>query len=691
MTTNPSLPRQRSGLTAGSRAQAPVPRQLKRPPAWFTNRATELRTLNRLLDTAGDRPAVQVISGPGGMGKTALALRWLNEFAGEFPDGQLYANLRGFDRSGPVETGELLGQFLRALGVPHSQVPLDVEEQGGLYRTLTATTPMLVLLDDAASEAQVRPLIPAAAGSVVVVTSRRTLGGLAVDEGAALLTLEPFSADHSMTLLLNTLGSARVDTERAHATTIVRLTAGLPIALCSVAGRLAAKPKASLARTAGELSAGRRRLAVLSAGKEEDSVRASFDLAYQALPAPAARLYRLLGLHQGAEFGAGVAAAAVQGSVAGTLPILDELVEVNMLSEPDEGRYAFHDLYRLHAVEKAEEHDSGDDRDAAQRRILEWYLHAARSTAHLVTADQDPIPYEFAYRRADPAALPAEDEALDWLERERTNLIAAVQAAAQLGMPALAWQLADSMWPLFLLRKHYRDFLTVSQLGVRCARQWGNNAAEVLMHNRCGAACRGAGRFAEAAEHYRAALAALPPDGDQTAAIRSVEGLGLIALAQGRHADALVEFTDDLRRSRELDRPHDVALALVNVGVTQTKLGRIGDAVDSLEQARTLLTGQGDSYNVARARIDLARALARDGRFTEATEHVTSAREAMGTHGSAFEEARALQVLAEIAELSGQAEEARQRYEAVLPIFTELGRPEAGEVRERLRQTQNPS
>ncbi|PWV82247.1 Tetratricopeptide repeat-containing protein [Prauserella marina] len=483
----------------------------------------------------------------------------------------------------------------------------------------------------------------------------------------------------------------RVDTERAHATTIVRLTAGLPIALCSVAARLAAKPRSSLERMATDLGTGKKRLAVLSARNEEDSVQATFDLAYQALPPEAARLYRLLGLHPGAEISAGAAAAAINETVGKTQPLLEELVEVSMLTAPEDDRYVFHDLHRLHAVEKAELHDSGDEREAAQLRILEWYLRAARSTAHLVTLDEDPIGYEFTQRKPDTASLPEAEHALDWLERERTNLYSAMQAAAQLGLPELAWQLADAMWPLFLLHKHYRDFLTVSQLGAKCAQEWGNAYAETLMLNRCGAACRGAGRFDEAVEYYGAALRTLPAEGDQLAAIRSVEGLGLVALAQGRLDDALREFGEDLRRSRELGRQHDVALAMVNLGVTLTRKDRVGEAIENLEEARRILADEGDGYNVARARIDLARALALSGNVAEARDHATEAKTIMHGRGSAFEEARAMQVLAEVADLAGEAAEAQRRYTEVLPIFTELGRPEAKEVKERLRATETPS
>jgi tetratricopeptide (TPR) repeat protein len=236
------------------------------------------------------------------------------------------------------------------------------------------------------------------------------------------------------------------------------------------------------------------------------------------------------------------------------------------------------------------------------------------------------------------------------------------------------------MWPLFLLRKHYRDFRTVSGLGVRAARTMGDSAAEALMLNRCGAACRGAGRFDEAVEHYSAGLRA----GDPVIAIRSVEGLGLVALAEDRLDDALGHFEEDLRRCSELDRPHDIGLALINLGATLAKADRAVEAVERLNQARELLDGQGDEYNVARARTELGRVLGRTGRAGLAEEHLRAALATMTDRGSRFEQARILQVFGEVAESAGEHETARGYYDRALPMLKELGRPEAAQIRARL-------
>ncbi|WP_158879880.1 tetratricopeptide repeat protein [Amycolatopsis anabasis] len=669
-------PRRRA---ARQRDELPVPRQLKVPEAHFTNRADELAQLDRILDEARARPTIQVIHGPGGIGKTALAEHWMYRVRARFPRGQLRADLGAFGPKGPVDTGELLGQFLLALRVPPERMPFDVEERAALYRSLTADTPLLVLLDNADSAAQVRPLIPAAAASVVVVTTRRRLGELAVRDGARLLQLTPFTGDHGRELLHRALGADRIRPGDLDADKVVRLCAGLPLALYVTATRLTNRPQLSLTKAAVDLE--RRRLGVLSDPAKEDlSVEATFDLSYEALPAEAARLYRALGAHPGAEFGSGVAAAAVDATLDEVERLLDQLIEVGLLDEVEEDRYSFHDLVRLHALRKAQVDGTEADRDTALRRMLEWYLRAALTTEHLVTPDQDPIPYDYAFRAPDPATLPDRAESLDWLERERINLVAAVQAALEHELPELGWQLAAAMWPLFLLHKHYRDFLAVSEFGVRCARQMGDASAEALMLNRSGAACRGAGRFDEAIGHYTRGLAA----GDPVIAIRSVEGLGLVALAQGRLDDALGHFEEDLRRSTELDRPHDIGLALINLGSTLTKADRAGEAIERLTRAQELLAACGDEYNVARARTDLGRALGRDGRTALAAEHLTAALAIMADRGSRFEQARILQVLGEVAEVAGEVEEARRHYGEALPILEELGRPEADQVRKRL-------
>ncbi|MEV6905464.1 tetratricopeptide repeat protein [Amycolatopsis sp. NPDC051071] len=677
----PRLPRQRSAVRL-TRQVSSGPRQLPHTPAHFTNRTAELGLLENLLSGetgTGEHPAVHLISGQGGIGKTALATAWGHRLGDRFPDGQLWADLGGFSTNGPLTASEALGRFLRALGVPPAGLPADVEELAALYRTTTADRPLLVLLDNAGSTEQVQPLLPANAESLVIVTSRRRLGRLQTEHRAKLIELSPFGSAHSAELLRRAVGTDRVGAETDHARSIAELCGGLPIALTTISSKLAARPKMSLEKIAKELGKEYRRLATLST-KEAQSVEASFNLSYDELPSDAAALYAALGLHPGPDFGVGVAAASIGVREEVADDLLDQLVDVGLLIDRGDDRYTFHDLARLHAKEKTAGNEY--DRDIAVRRMLEWYLTAASATAGLTTPDQDVIPYRYEYRPSTPVTFDSSEEALEWLELERENLIAAVETAHAWQLPELGWQLAAAMWPLFLLRKHYPDFLRVSEIGVRCAREWGNSSALALMHNRSGAASRGTGRYDEAVGHYEAGRAAARESEDHVVEIRSVEGLGLVALQQGRLDDAVKWFIEDHALSERQQRPHDVGLALINLGATRVRTGQPETAIQDLTGARDALVG--DDYNVARARIELARALTVTGDLAAARAELGPARDTMEAAGSRFEVARTLYAFGEIAEAEGESEEARRYYDQALPIFVGLGRPEADALRARL-------
>ncbi len=677
----PQVPRQRSAVKL-TRQVSSGPRQLPPVPAHFTNRTAELTLLEDLLTREGaDGPAVHLISGQGGIGKTALATAWGRHLGDRFPDGHLWADLGGFSTNGPLSANEALGRFLRALGVPPEGLPADVEELTALFRTTTAERPLLLLLDNAASTEQVLPLLPACAESLVIVTSRRRLGRLQTEHRAKLIELAPFGSAHSAELLGRAVGAERVGAEADQARAIAELCGGLPIALTTVSAKLAGRPKMSLEKIATELGKEYRRLATLST-KEAQSVEASFNLSYDELPSDAAALYAALGLHPGPDFGVGVAAAsiAVREEVADDL--LDQLVDVGLLIDRGDDRYTFHDLARLHAKEKTAGNEY--DRDIAVRRMLEWYLSTASATADLTTPDQDAIPYRYEYRPSTRASFDTHEEALDWLELERENLIAAVETAHDWQLPELGWQLAAAMWPLFLLRKHYPDFLRVSEIAVQCAQAWGNASAEAVMRNRSGAACRGTGRYDDAVRHYLAGRDAARTAGDHVVEIRSVEGLGLVALQQGRLDEAIEWFTEDHLLSERQNRPHDVGLALVNLGATRVRAGQAETAIADLTRARDVLDG--DDYNVARARIELGRALTATGDLAAARTELEQAHATMEASGSRFEVARALFAFGEIAEANGEPEEARRFYDRALPIFVGLGRPEADALRTRLEQ-----
>jgi len=283
-----------------------VPRQLLAEPAYFTNRESEL---NRLAAVVGgrSRPPVAVLTGPGGVGKTALAMRWAHRVASGFAHGQLYADLGGFSGTEPVDPGEVLGLFLRALGVAPARVPVGLAEQTALYRSVTARRSLLLVLDNAYSAAQVRVLLPASPSCLVVVTSRSRLSGL-VPEGASIIDVGPLPAAESVALLADALGEARVAAETGDAEAVARLCGGLPIALCVAAARLAGRPRLSIRRVAGDLLSERDRLRALSVGGGRP-VQAAFDVSYRFLAAPAALAYRRLALHPGPAFGLGPVAA----------------------------------------------------------------------------------------------------------------------------------------------------------------------------------------------------------------------------------------------------------------------------------------------------------------------------------------------------------------------------------------------
>jgi transcriptional regulator with XRE-family HTH domain len=299
---------------AESAAAAQVPRQLPAAVAGFTGRAAELAALTRMLDEAcGDSPGTVVISaigGTAGVGKTALALRWAHQVAGRFGDGQLYVNLRGFDPSGvPMAAADAVRGFLDALGVPPDRIPVQAEAQAGLYRSLLADRRMLIVLDNARDEQQVRPLLPASPASLVIVTSRNQLGGLAAADRARLLSLDVLSHDEAVHMLTGRIGASRAAEEPAAAAEIAALCGRLPLALAVAAARAEARPGFPLAAVAADLRDRAGRLDALDAGDPAASVRAVFSWSYRQLTAGAARMFRLLGLHPGPDISPPAAAS----------------------------------------------------------------------------------------------------------------------------------------------------------------------------------------------------------------------------------------------------------------------------------------------------------------------------------------------------------------------------------------------
>jgi DNA-binding SARP family transcriptional activator len=366
------LPHEQQLAAAGADSH-PVPRQLPAGVAHFTGRTAEVRALDSLLERVGSADgtvAISAISGMPGVGKTTLALHWAHQVAHSFPDGQLYVNLRAFGpKRRPLRTAEAIRGFLDALGVPRGRRPTATEAQAAPYRTLLASKRMLVVLDNATDENQVRPLLPGAAGSLVLITSRRRLAGLAACEGAMLLTLDVMSQPEALALLARRLGVDLSTLAPDTADQLATLCGRLPLALSIAAVRVAECPHLDLAALTAQLQDPRDRLDLLDVGERACSIRAVLSWSYNTLSEPAARMFRLFCVHPGPDVSLAAAASLIGRPVRQTSQTLAELVRANCLTEHVPGRFACHDLLRAYASEQAQRDGYQAEQDAAMLRV----------------------------------------------------------------------------------------------------------------------------------------------------------------------------------------------------------------------------------------------------------------------------------------------------------------------------------
>lgn len=651
------------------RATLPPPRQL--PPApRITGRDAALAELDALCREANGGPAVALITGTAGVGKTALALAWAHAARGGHQDGQLYADLRAPSGDGPAGPHAVLGDFLLALGVPAELIPGDLAGRAALYRTITTERRILVLLDDALSAGQVRPLLPASPYSVTLVTSRYRLAGLLL-RGARWVYLDRLDADASLALLAGALGADRVARDRDAAAELAELCMRLPLALSVAAARLAARPSWSLREMVDALAEEQQRLAALTIG-DDMAVRSALDLSYQALDGATARLYRLLGLVPGDTFGSDAAAAL------GDIPRIEarhrlgSLTDANLLTDTPGGRYRFHHaLIRLHARQHAEVVDPAEARDDALVRLLGWYLATAARAERRLRPYRTGLPRDAEPEPAEVTDFGGPEDALRWLELERDNLSAAVRAAHRHRRPVTAWQLADAMWPLFLLRGHHGTRLDVEETGLAAARACRDRRAEGKMLGRLGLSLHGLGRDEESARRLEEARAIWRRLGDKDREAGTLRRLGLVAAARGDHDHAVQHFLTACHTYRTLGADRKAALALVELADTLIARGRGADAIVHLDQATGLIATVDDAYNRERVRIALGRAHAAAGDHARAAEELHAALDAMTALDSSVGRTAALEALGELAESAGRRDRARDLYQQALDTLAD--------------------
>jgi tetratricopeptide (TPR) repeat protein/transcriptional regulator with XRE-family HTH domain len=612
-------------------------RQLPPAVSGFTGRVAELAALDDLLLGPQNAMAavISAVSGTAGVGKTALAVHWAHRAAGRFPHGQLYVNLRGYDPDQPMLATDGLAGFLHALGVPGQDIPPDEAGRSARYRSLLAGQRTLILLDNAATVEQVRPLLPGHPECRVVVTSRDALAGLVTRDGARRLDLDLLPLADAVALLRELIG-ARVDEETEAAVTLALQCSRLPLALRVAAEMAVTRPDVPLTELVAELSDQQHRLDLLSVGGDPRTmVRGVLSWSYDHLDDDTARAFRLAGLHPGRDFDP-YAAAALTGSNLDTIrDQLGALTRTHLIEATAAGRYGMHDLLRAYAREQAAEAETDDSCQQALTRLFDYYLSAAAA------AMDSWYPAE-AHRRPriphSAAAVPpmrGEAAARAWLDGERANLVAVTAHCADHGWPAHATTLAGTLYRYLMTGSHLPEAHTIFRHALQAARRSGDIAAQAEALNGIGGIGFMNGHFRDAADNYRAAL----------------------------------------ERYRQCDDFTGQARLLYNLGITAQELRDFESAADYHRQAITAFEDVGDSLGVARALADLAATETQLGSYDQAAEHLQLALPVLRDARDQFGEADTLTSIGDLSLRRGQLMQAARFYRQALAIYRRIDHP----------------
>ncbi|GAB2742547.1 AfsR/SARP family transcriptional regulator [Kitasatospora kifunensis] len=636
---------------------------LPRDVAGFTGRSEELERLLAACraGTADDQVVgIHAVDGMPGVGKSALAIHAAHRLAADFPDGQIFLPLHAHTPGTPaVEPADALTALLLTIGVSPQQIPPDLDARANLWRSRLAGRRMLLLLDDARSSEQVRPLMPGTPGSLVLVTSRRRLPALG---DAMPVTLNVLSPEEAATLFTATAGRPDLAPDQPAVIELVRLCGYLPLAIHLTAARLRHRPAWAVDDLVPDLAAAAGRLGALSA--EDVSVAAAFDLSYRDLTPVQRRLFRRLGLYPGDDFDARAAAALDDSDLPTARRLLEELEDHHLVDEPVRGRYRMHDLIREHARALGAE-DDATVRHAAVARLLDSYLATATEAGrHLA------IRHPGGPSGAEPAT---EEAARAWLRNERGNLRAAVEYAAAHGHPGHAVRLPAALHDFLRSQGHWSQASALHKIALDAAQRTGDRLGEADALTHLGTFQRLTGEHEAGAEHLRRALelyqALGAPSGQATTLIQ----LGAMERTFGDNCRAREYFAQALTLAQGVrDRPGE-AEAFSQLGILGRITGEYAEATEQATRALALFRELGNRTGQTAALSELSLIQQLTGDLTGAEDSLRQALELCRARDDRPGQAYALASLGSLQQLTGRYQEAGQTHRQALTLYQGLG------------------
>jgi len=680
----------RMDVAAGEPARPQrMPRLVPAPTLHFVGRDTELAKLTGLVPQAATSlgGAIAVVCGMAGVGKTTLALHWAHQMTGQFPDGQLYVNLRGFGPTDSITTAEeALQGFLETLGVPAQQIPIGREAQIDRYRSLLAGRRILVVLDNARDSAQVRPLLPATPGCVAVVTSRDRLTKLIVSEGAEVVTVDPLSMLEAQELLARRIGGPRVGAEPQAVHDIILACGRLPLTLAIVAGRATIHRGFTLSALAAEL-VGANGLDAFANNDAECDARAVISWSYDRLSTAAARLLRLIGLHPGPDLTASAAASLAGLAVKPTRRLLAELADMHLVIEHAPGRYSLHDLLRVYADEQAHGHDSAAEHNAATQRMLDHYLHSAFAAATRL----DPHLYTAGIQLPAPATATHPDDPSDagqakaWFTAEYPALSVAIRWAVTAEFDRHAWQLAWTLGTFLNRQGRWQDWSEAMRAALEPATRLGDPIGLATVHRGLGSSLARLGHYERAQGHLQQSLTLYETAGNDTG--RAYAHLSLawtyqqleqpkLALDHNRRAHRLFRATANLPGQAD---------TLNAIGWQYALQGHLPQALKHCQQAQAICHRIGDADGEAAAWDSLGYIHHQLAEYPQAITCYLRALDIHQDRGDRYYTADTLVHLADSHHNNGDQHAARAALQRALTILDDLRHKDADLIRARLK------